>query len=371
MLYLDHAATSHPKPKEVLDAMQHWYVDVGVSAARGSSHRCTEAERVVQRARRATGALCGLPAARVAFTSGATESINLFLRGFLQPGDLVLTTAFEHSSVARPLVALSREVPIRLRVLPPDADGGLSPDTVARALRESEPRLFAFPHASNVTGVRFDAAAFCERARAVGAATLLDASQTAGLFALDVGADAVAFGAHKALLGPPGLGVLAVRDGIALRSAKQGGTGSSRALDEHPTEWPQAFEAGTPNTPAIYGLDAALRLATPAVRAARAQAMLDATQRLEDHLRRLAGVRLLPAPGDRAPVLSFVHDALDPAEIGALLDQHDVHVRTGHHCAPWIHRHFGTELAGTVRLSPGPELSEDDIRRVSAALVPA
>lgn len=370
MLYLDHAATSHPKPPEVLDAMQHWYRDVGVSAARGSSQRCAEAERTVQRARRATGALCGLPAGRVAFTSGATESINLFLRAFLQPGDLVLTTAFEHSSVARPLVALQRELPLRLRVLPPDADGGIDPATVGSALRESRPRLFVFTHASNVTGARFDAAAFCELARAAGATTLLDASQTAGHCAIDAGADAYAFSAHKALLGPPGLGVLAVRDGVDLRPAKQGGTGSSRALDEHPVDWPVAFEAGTPNTPAIFGLDAALRVLTSAVRAARATAALEATARLQDALSRVRGVRLVLPPGERVPVLSFVHDSLDPAEVAALFDQHDVHVRTGHHCAPWLHRWLGTEAAGTVRLSPGPELSEADTRAVSAALVP-
>ncbi len=106
MLYLDHAATSWPKPAPVLAAIARWYEEVGVSAARGSSHRCTEASIVVQRTRAAVARLCGVPAERAAFTSGATESINLFLRAFLRPGDRVLTTAFEHASVARPLAAL-------------------------------------------------------------------------------------------------------------------------------------------------------------------------------------------------------------------------------------------------------------------------
>ena len=368
MIYLDQAATSFPKPEPVLDAVMRFYRDVGVSSARGSGSRCQEAHHVVQRARRRMGALVGLPADRVAFTSGATESINLFLRAFLQPGDLVLTTAFEHASIARPLRALQRTMQLRVRVLEPDHDMGLSADTVQRALDESRPRLFAFSHASNVTGAQFDATAFCELARQFRTTTLLDASQTAGHTTIDVGADAVACSAHKALLGPPGLGVLACRAGLELTSQKQGGTGSSAALDEQPTEWPTAFEAGTPNTPAIFGFDAALALAPPDAQRARLDASLAIVHELESRMRDDDRFVVYAPKGPRMPVLSFVRNDLDPADIGAMLDAHDIHVRTGHHCAPWIHRFLGSEHGGTVRLSPGPEVSADDIRRVWEAL---
>lgn len=365
MLYLDHAATSFPKPAAVLAAMAHWYQDLGVSAARGSSRRTSEVAAVVARARAGIARMCGHPSERTAFTSGATESSNLFLRAFLRPGDTVLTTAFEHASVARPLTALARQLSLRLVVLPPDADLGLSADTVARALQEVRPRLFAFTHASNVTGTLFDAAAFCALARRHGARTLLDVSQTAGHLPIAVGADAVAGSAHKALRGPPGLGFLTVADDLELAPQKQGGTGSSRALDEHPLAWPAAFEAGTPNTPAIFGLDAALAL-SPADDLGQA---LAATAAFAAALAGDAHCRVLPAAPRGIPVLSFVHPQLEPAEVGAVLDQHDVHVRTGHHCAPWLHQHLGTEHAGTVRISPGPDVTADDIRRVSAALV--
>ncbi len=368
MIYLDQAATSFPKPEPVLDAVMRFYREVGVSSSRGSGSRCQEALHVLQRARRRMGSLVGMPHDRVAFTSGATESINLFLRGFLQPGDLVLTTAFEHASIARPLRALQRTLPLRLRVLEPDADFGLSPDTVRAALDESRPRLFAFSHASNVTGALFDAAAFCALARQFRATTLLDASQTAGHVSIDVGADAVACSAHKALLGPPGLGVLACRANVEVVAQKQGGTGSSTALDEQPAEWPTAFEAGTPNTPAIFGLDAALALATPDAQRARLQASLAAVHELEARLRSDRRFSVHAPRGPRMPVLSFAREDLDPAEIGALLDARDIHVRTGHHCAPWIHRFLGTVDGGTVRASPGPEISADDIRAVWEAL---
>src|SRR5262245_33615811 len=295
MLYLDHAATSWPKPPEVLAPMAHWYAELGVSSGRGSGRRCTEVAAIVQRARAGVGRLTGVPADRVAFTSGATESINLFLRALLRPGDAVLTTAFEHSSVVRPLRALQRLHGLRIEVLPPDADLGLDAAAVRSALAALRPRLFVFTHASNVTGALFDAAAFCALARATGTATLLDVSQTAGHVPIDVGADAVAGSAHKALQGPPGLGFLCVRKDLELPPQKQGGTGSSRALDEHPTRWPEAFEAGTPNTPAIVGLDAALTVhaARPpgdALRRARA-----AVAALEERLRGDARYRVLDA----------------------------------------------------------------------------
>lgn len=369
MLYLDHAATSWPKPRAVLDAMARWYAELGVSAARGSSQRCSEVAGIVQRARHGIGRLVGMPADRVAFTSGATESTNLFLRAFLRRGDRVLTTAFEHAAVARPLVQLQRDLGLQLEVLPPDPDLGLGMATVRAALQRTRPRLFAFTHASNVTGAVLDAHAFCDAARAVGARTLLDASQTFGLLPTDVGADAVVASAHKALLGPPGLGVLAAHPELDLSPQKQGGTGSSTALAEHPDAWPLAFEAGTPNTPAIVGLHAALQLLQQEPAGNRLAHALHATQALRAALAADPRVRLI-GPAGAVPVLSFVHADLDPADVGAIFDAHDIHVRTGHHCAPWIHAYLGTEQAGTVRLSPGGELSAADILRVSAALAP-
>ncbi|MGE3171046.1 MAG: aminotransferase class V-fold PLP-dependent enzyme [Planctomycetota bacterium] len=369
-LYLDHAATSFPKPAPVLAAIQRWYTELGVSSARGSSRRCAEVAAIVDRARSGIAGLCGVATPRVAFTSGATESINLFLRAVLRRGDAVVTTAFEHSSVARPLQQLARDLELQVRVVPPDADGGLGVDAVRAAVRAARPRLLVFTHASNVTGAVLDAAAFCAVARDLGALSLLDASQTIGHLPAAVGADAVAASAHKALLGPPGLGFLAVQPSLDLPPQKQGGTGSSAALAEHPTTWPLAFEAGTPNTPAIVGLDAALRYHAEQPPGAALGRALAALQALEDRLRRDPRYRLLAPAGPRVPVLSFTHQDLDAAEVGAILDDHDVQVRTGHHCAPWIHAHLGTALGGTVRVSPGADVSADDILRVSAALAP-
>jgi cysteine desulfurase / selenocysteine lyase len=370
LLYLDHAATSFPKPEPVLAAVQRWYRELGVSAERGSGRRTAVVAASVQAARAGLGALAGTPPDRIAFTSGATEAINLFLRGFLRAGDRVLTTVMEHSSVVRPLLALQRERNLELRMLELDPDGGLGIDAAAvrEALWTFRPRLFAFTHASNVTGAVVDAAAFCELAAAAGCTTLVDASQTAGAIDLRLQADAIAASCHKSLLGPPGLGFLAVREGVPVTSQKQGGTGSSRALAEHPASWPQAFEAGTPNTPAILGLEAALAV----LRQRDAQQTLAHGLALVDELAELLHrdnrYCVLQPAGKRLPVLSFVHAAMDPAEIGLLLDAADIHVRTGFHCAPWIHERLGTGSSGTVRVSPGSLITAADIRAAAAIL---
>lgn len=368
-LYLDHAATSWPKPATVLAAMQRWHEQVGVSAERGDGSRCQEARSEVAHARRALGAMAGVGGDRVAFCSGATEGLNLTLRALLGSGTRVLTTAFEHSSVVRPLRALEKPLGLHLEILPPDGDGRLSADSVGAAIARHRPDVLVFTHASNITGAVFDAAAFTAAARAQGCRTVLDVSQTAGWLPIDVGADVVVGSAHKALLGPPGLGFVIARPDLTMPPQKQGGTGSSQALDRHPTQWPTAFEAGTPNTPAIFGLAAALRWHTQHPMAARLDACLREVDALRDGLGRIPGVHLLsPATGARTPVLSFTVAGCDPSEVGLVLDAAGVHVRTGHHCAPWLHEHLGTSASGTVRLSPGDPLSAAERDRVLGAV---
>ncbi len=262
MIYLDNAATSFPKAPGVVDAVRRWYEQSGVSPSRGQSQLSEEVAGEVSETRRRVSRLCGHPAGEVVFTSGATESLNLFLHGFLQPGDKVLTTALEHSSVVRPLTWLKEQAGLELTVLAPDVEGYVHANQVAEAFQQGGYRLLVFTHASNVVGSVLDAAAFCLVAREHGCVTLLDAIQTAGLLPLAVGADAVVASAHKSLLAPPGLGFLCVGAELCseIQPVKQGGTGSSMALAQHPREWPAAMEAGTPNTPAILGLLAALRL---------------------------------------------------------------------------------------------------------------
>ena len=367
MIYLDHAATSWPKPTAVVDAVQRWYTELGVSASRGDSAVCQQVSTLVDETRRQLAGLCGVPSRRVAFTSGATESLNLFLRGVLRPGDRVLTTALEHSSVIRPLHALRDELDLILDVLPAGTQGQVDAEDANRRLAQHDHRLFVFTHASNVLGNVLPATDLCAAARQHGCLSLVDASQTAGVVPLDVGADAVAASAHKSLLGPPGLGFLAVAEATPLRLVKQGGTGSASALDQHPGTWPEALEAGTPNTPAICGLHAALQWARQSPAASLEQSLASLDQ-LRERLRSRGARVFGPDGGARLPVLSFTLEDLDPAETGAVLAEASIHVRTGFHCAPWIHETLGTAEAGTVRVSPGPFNTSDDLMAVADAL---
>ena len=374
MIYLDHAATSFPKPEAVLTAVEHWFREIGVSPARGDSSLCAAAERIVRGARAAIATLCGVPVARVAFSSGATEATNALLRGLLQPADRVLTTAAEHSAVARTLRALRDERQVETTVVPVDGWGRVDPEQIERELAARPYRLLAFTHASNVTGAVQDARTLCGLARAHATYSFVDASQTAGALPLaELGADALTASAHKGLLAPPGLGFLATKDTLPLRPTKQGGTGSSRALEEHPDDWPVGFEAGTPNMPALAGLLAALQAHAPAAADAatpRTLAHLDALR--AELQRRLDGKIAWQSPptGPRVPILSFTLQDLDPAEAGMVLDAAGIHVRSGFHCAPWIHRWLGTEAAGTIRVSPGPFVSEAEVLAVARTLAP-
>ena len=335
----------------------------------GSANRAIAGE--VARVRAALARMCGVPPSHCAFTSGATESLNLVLSAILREGDRVVTTAIEHASAARPLVALRTRRGLDLEVVPCDAFGRLDPDAVARSLRSAPTRLLVVNHGSNVTGSVSDVRPMIEAAHAEGAMVVLDASQTVGVFDTALGADLVIGSAHKALLGPPGLGFVGAAAHVRLEPPKPGGSGSTRALDTHPDDWPAVLEAGTPNTPAILGLGAALDWRTGFD---THRSRLDSLRRLDDlrqRLESLAGFTTQsPTRGDRLPILAFTCEPFDPAEIGAVCDAAGITVRSGHHCTPWIHRYLGTEAEGTVRVSPGPFINEAELMAVAAALVP-
>jgi len=374
MIYFDHAATSYPKPKAVLAAIEHWYRNVGVSAERGEGPRTREAAAVVQRVRDGIAKMTGHSCERVAFCSGATEGLNLVLRALLTPGSRVLTTAFEHASVVRPLISLRDERDLQVAVADCDAtdcgaNGGLNDDALCAAIAKHRPATLVFTHASNVTGEVFDAARICQTAREHGTVTVLDVSQTAGYLRLDVGADVVIGSGHKAMHGPPGIGFVAVAAELDLKPQKFGGTGSSAALERHPTAWPQAFEAGTPNTPALFGLAAAMDWLQEQGEANLLQRSLRNLAEVEAGLRGMPDIRVIAAdPDSRMPVLSFLHASYDPAEVGAILAQSGMQARAGFHCAPWVHQHLGTSTAGTVRIATGPDTTDDEIRALLALL---
>ncbi len=374
LVYLDHAATSWPKPPSVLDAMVDAMEHAGANPGRGTYGMALAASRVLFEARRDCAKLLGVPDERdLFFVSGCTEACNLMLKGLIEPGDRVVVSSMEHNAVTRPLHVLA-ERGVTVDYVHADAAGVVDADAIERAVAQAPTRAVVCQHASNVTGAVQPVADIADIAHAAGALVLVDGAQGAGHLDVDVTAldvDAYAASGHKALLGPQGVGILYLRPGLEAGQLLEGGTGGSASTDAgQPTERPDRYEAGTPNTPGIAGLGAAVRLLLadgPAIRAGERRL----AKRLREGLLETPHVRLIgPGPSDESvPVASIVSDSAPPDRIAFELDRRfGIAVRSGLHCAPWAHRTIGTLETGTVRLGLGLGNTDADVDAVLDAL---
>ncbi len=375
-VYLDHAATSWPKPEAVYRAVDDYQRRCGAAPARGSSRAAIEAGRSVDLARRAVAALLGgVDARRVLFTLNGTDSLNLALHGLLRPGDHVVAGQGDHNSVLRPLRHLAdRQVDVTL--LPVAEQGLYSVDSLRQALRPHT-RLVVLTQVSNVTGAVLPVAQMAEVARRAGALVLVDAAQAVGHVPIDVAqwpVDLLASPGHKGALGPLGTGFLYVAPGVEAHLAphRQGGTGSHSEIDRQPEELPDKFEAGNLNAPGLCGLAAGARAVLDEGLPQVAQRERNLAQRLREGLRAVRGIRLF---GDDAPdhgvgVVSLTHEAYDPQELAAMLDSSfGIETRAGLHCAPGMHRALGTlATGGTVRFSVGHGVTDEHIDHAVWAL---
>lgn len=360
-IYLDHAATSWPKPEGVGQAMARLCsVELAANPGRSGHQASVEAARLVFEVRCRLARLLGIPdPANLVFTRGATEGLNLVLKGFLGPGDRVAVSPLEHNSVVRPLGRLSRERGVVVETLPSD-DLGLIDLDAARKLR-GRYSLAVLAHASNVNGLVQDLRGLAEALPETPIAA--DAAQTAGVLPIDAQADrvaALAFSAHKGLLGPTGLGGCYLAPGFEPEPLVEGGTGSRSDATEQPGFRPDRYEAGTVNLHGIAGLGAALDHLDRSGPLDRTKRRL--TSLLVEGLREVPGVRVLAPTDGTALLVSFVVEGLAPDRVAAALERdHGILCRPGLHCAPAAHRHLGTFPQGTVRLSPGHGNTDEEM----------
>jgi len=372
-VYLDNAATSFPKPPEVYAAVDAALRGIGASPGRGGHRRALEAGRIVFEAREAVAELFGVAdSARIAFTASATEALNFALFGLLQPGDRVVTTTMEHNAVTRPLRAL-QDRGVTVVKVPADRQGFVDQSMLRQACAQGT-RLVVLSHCSNVTGTLQPIEEIGTWCRRQGILFLVDAAQSAGLFALNVdamGIDLLAAPGHKGLMGPPGTGLLYVRPGLELQPLIYGGTGGNSHSELPPESMPERLEAGTLNAPGLAGLKAGVEFLLREGLAAVRQHETEMLSRLISGLRRIPEVELYGplAPRFHGGALSFNLAGRDPAEIGFLLDRdHDILCRVGLHCSPDAHRSIGTFPRGTVRVSPGYFTTPEEIDRLVAAV---
>jgi len=363
VIYLDNAATTLHKPPAVAEAVARAVGTLG-NSGRGLYDGSLDASRLVYGTREKLAALFACPRAdHVAFAPNSTEALNLAIAS-LGPGGHVISTDCEHNSVLRPLYRL-RGQGTEVSFVPADKKGRIDYGDFERLLRP-DTRAVVCTHASNLTGNLLDAERIGAFAQKHGLLFILDASQTAGVFPIDMRAmhiGVVCFTGHKSLMGPQGTGGLAVMDGVELRPWNVGGTGVQTYLERQPDEYPTRLEAGTLNAHGIAGLSAALDFL--------AQTGLDAVREKEAALARrfYAGVAGLPgvtvygdfAPAARAPIVTLNIRDDDSSEIAqALAEQYGVAVRPGAHCAPRLHRALGTETQGAVRFSFGYYNTEEE-----------
>jgi len=372
MVYLDNAATSHPKPAAVVDAVVDALTAHNANPGRSGHARALAAARIVLEGRERLASMLGVSdPLSIIYCFNCTDALNLAIKGVLLKGDHVIASMAEHNSVLRVLTELKERGQIALTLLPTGPDGVLNPSEVRRALT-AKTRLVALTQASNVTGALQpveEVGAFCAE---IGALFLVDGAQALGAMPVDVeeiGCSLYAFPGHKGLLGPQGTGGLYIRPGLTLNTIREGGTGASSDSMRQNAEGPERYESGTLNLPGIAGLSASAQYVSM-----RLPEIAEHERALTEHL--LAGLLELPGavvygPRDakrRASLVSFNLMDFPSGPVADALDRMGFAVRGGLHCAPGVHTMQGTLKRGAVRASVGHANTHDEIDRFLAAV---
>lgn len=372
-IYLDNAATSWPKPETVYEAVNRFMREVGATPGRGGHRKEEEAASIADQTRKAVAELFHAPASNnVAFTMNATQAINMALKGVLKPGDHVITSAIEHNAMWRPIKALEHQS-VEVTVVPCDSDGSLDPQRVEAAI-QTNTRLIAMLHASNVLATILPIEEIGSIAARHGILFLVDAAQTAGVIPIDMQTmqiDLLAFPGHKALFGPHGSGGLVVGTGIELRTWIEGGSGVESALESMPAELPARLEAGTHNAAGIAGLLAGIQFIQAKGLTSIRKHEMDLCAQLIEGLKNIPDLRVL-GPTDlarRSAVVAITVAGYVPDQLAMVLDQvYDIATRAGLHCAPQAHRTAGTIEEGALRFSPGIFNTAEEVEEVVSAL---
>ena len=374
-LYFDNAATSWPKPETVYRAMDTFLRDQGANPGRAGFRMAVAAEEVMGETRVLFQRFFHVSSPKqIIFTLNCTDALNMALKGLLVPGDHVITSSLEHNSVSRPLNRLAEQGVQYCRVKH-NAEGLIDPEEIEKLICPRT-KLIVLAHASNVLGTLQPIQEIGALARRHGVLFLLDGAQTAGASPLnmqEMNIDILACPGHKALLGPPGTGLLVLGGEMEINFWREGGTGSFSEEPFHPIYYPHRLEGGTPNTVGIAGLKAGVEfLQEKGLDTVRSHEILLMAKLLAG-LREIPGVTIYGAqqPEERAGLVSFNLAGWQPQDVAAALDSSfELACRAGLHCAPWTHEAMGTSPDGAVRFSVGFFNSEDEmdaaVRAISA-----
>lgn len=355
MIYFDNAATTLKKPKQVVDAVAEAMYTMG-NAGRGVHDATLGASRVIFDTRKRLADFFHAESPKeIVFTANSTESLNIAIKGILQSGDHVITTELEHNSVLRPLYEM-QDKGVELTIIQSDKKGRIDIRDFERNLQKNT-KMIVCTHGSNLTGNLTDVAGIGEIARRYRVLFCVDASQTAGVFPIDVQAmhiDILCFTGHKSLLGPQGTGGMYVREDVEILPLITGGSGVLTYSRKHPSQMPTALEAGTLNGHGLAGLNAAVAYLQETgidVIREKEQALM---RRFYNGVREIPGVKIY---GDfdvkeRCPIVALNLRDYDSSEVSdELFMNYGIATRPGAHCAPLMHKALGTVEQGAVRFS--------------------
>ena len=355
MIYFDNAATTLRKPECVVAAVTEALCSLG-NSGRSVHDGALSASRVIYQTRTALAQLFGAESPeRIAFTANSTESLNIAIKGVLNPGDHVITTALEHNSVLRPLYEME-DRGVELTVLPADPLGNIRYEDFEKEIRPNT-KAIVTTHGSNLTGNLLDIGRIGAIAKKHRLIYIVDASQTAGVFDIDVQdlyIDILCFTGHKSLLGPQGTGGIYVREGVKVRPLLSGGSGVQTYLRKHPPQMPTALESGTLNGHGIAGLGAAVRyIQETGLSAIRAKEQ-ELTTAFYQAVCEIPGITVYGdfSTSNRCAIVSLNIRNYDSGEVSdALSTRFGIATRPGAHCAPLMHKALGTVEQGAVRFS--------------------
>jgi len=375
LVYLDNAATTQ-KPRVVIDALRTYYETQNANIHRGVHHLSEIATQAYEAARVKVQRFIGAADLKeIVFTRGATESINLVAQSYVRPriaaGDEVLITHLEHHSNIVPWQMLRDEKGLVLKVAPIDDRGDVIFEEFEKLL-SPRTKLVAISHVSNALGTINPVQRMIGLAHQRGAAVLIDGAQAVPHLAVDVrslDADFYAFSGHK-LYGPTGIGVLYGKKALfEAMPPYQGGGDMILSVTFEKTKYnhlPYKFEAGTPHIEGVIGLGAALDYVTKiglgAIAAHEHEVLLHGTKVLSA----IPGLRLIGTAKEKAGVLSFELQGIHPHDVGTILDQQGIAIRTGHHCAQPVMDRFG--VPATARASLALYNTNEEMDALAAGL---
>lgn len=358
MIYVDNGATTFPKPKSVIDKIMDCSLNYAANPGRSGHKLAMKMDLEIYETReKICKFINGTNPLNVIYTFNCTDSLNMAIKGVIKKNDHVITTSMEHNSVLRPLNELKKCGIIDLTIVYADKNGFLNPEEIFKCVRK-DTALIVTTHMSNVFGTIVDVekiGAFCRKNNIL---YLVDAAQSIGVLDIDVqkmNIDLLAFPGHKALFGPMGTGGLYIREGVCVKSLKQGGTGSFSHDINQPTLYPDSLESGTPNGLGIVALGSGIDF----INEVGIKNIREHENKLKNHfidrLKSNKDIILYGTLDERqGAVVSLNIKNLDSSYVAfTLSDEFDIYTRPGFHCAPLSHKTIGTEKLGAVRFSFG------------------